>query len=337
MEYDKIFITSLPAFYKVNLYNKISEKSHIIVIFTEDKTVVRNSDFLNESKKFEYISIANFTDLNKFLYLINFIKENKYKELVIVGWKSLPYWTLVMSSPKRKNSFVIESSINESTTTNIKGFVKRLFMLRISKVYASGNSQKALTDELGFKGQTILTKGVGVFNYVEQYPFIERKQVKNYIYVGRLSREKNLIFLIETFNKLPQLTLNIIGYGPQETELKSIAKTNTIFHGAIDNKKLFHYYQNNDVFILPSISEPWGLVIEEALNNGLPVIVSNKIGCAEEIVNESNGLMFQFDSEDSLLKVIDKISNIDFYNKLRLNISELDFELIEQQQINCYL
>ena len=54
-------------------------------------------------------------------------------------------------------------------------------------------------------------------------------------------------------------------------------------------------------------------------------------------MNESNGLVFKFDSEEDLLSKIEKISQIGYYNELRKNISKLDFAEIERKQIECYL
>ena len=92
-----------------------------------------------------------------------------------------------------------------------------------------------------------------------------------------------------------------------------------------------------DVFVLPSKVEPWGLVVEEALNNGIPVIVSDRVGCAEEIINNSNGLIFHYNDKNEFVAAINKMAEIDFYNRLRKNISKLNFEEIEQAQIACYV
>lgn len=54
-----------------------------------------------------------------------------------------------------------------------------------------------------------------------------------------------------------------------------------------------------------SKSEPWGLVIEEAMNNGLPVIVSNKVGCSIDLVAEDvNGIIFDLDDRNSLKNAV---------------------------------
>jgi len=79
------------------------------------------------------------------------------------------------------------------------------------------------------------------------------------------------------------------------------------------------------------------MVIEEAFNSGLPVIVSDRVGCAEEIVNSSNGIIFKLSEPDSLKEAIIKIQEINYYNSLKLSISKMDFKKTSQQQINSYL
>ena len=241
-------------------------------------------------------------------------------------------------SCKRKNSIVVESSLHESSTIGIKGFIKRLFLSRVSRVYASGKCQKALVEELGFHKEIVITKGVGVFNLVPQPPYAERDRVSKFLFVGRLTAVKNLQFLIQVFNEFPNCQLTIAGFGELESELRSIASENIKFIGAVPNKHLTKIYQDHDVFILPSYSEPWGLVVEEALNNGLPVIVSDRVGCADEIIEEGkNGLIFKNNDDKSLQDCIKKIQEVNLYNKMRKFISELDFEEIERAQAQCYI
>lgn len=334
---DFLIITNLPSFYKINLFNKIAERRKLLVIFTHDSSNQRNKDFYIGDRKFEFISLANKSIFGKVFFVYNLLKIASYQHLIICGWDQIIFWIAAFLSPKMKNGVIVESSIYESKTTGLKGWIKKTFLKRISKAYVSGKAQADLCKALNFKSQIITTKGVGVFNITTQPPFRPATKVKNFLYVGRLSPEKNIQFLIETFNQLPDLCLNIIGFGAQESFLKSIAGANVAFHGAIPNAELYKIYQRNDVFILPSISEPWGMVIEEALNNGLPVIVSDRVGCAAEIINETNGLIFQLSDPAGLQKAITQIQDIDYYNNLRLNISKLDFERIAEEQVRCYL
>lgn len=337
--YNLVFITNLPSFYKINLYNEINKKVPIFVIFTGDLVQERENDFFNGDINFDHLSLKGNTHFKRLCKILKILSSLDYSELVLGGWDSILLWLSAFLSPKRKNSVAIESSYLESTIFGIKGWLKKIFMMRINRVYASGKSQMKLAMDMGYKGNDIIiTKGVGVFNYIDQPKYKEKQVVNNFIYVGRLSEEKNLRLLISVFNKYPMLKLNIIGYGHMQNELVLLSRSNIRFLGSVDNKNLSKYYQQNDVFILPSISEPWGLVVEEALNNGLPVILSNRVGCAEELLIEGeNGFSFQYDNEESLFEAIEKIREIKTYNRLLENISKMNFKLIEEHQVNCYI
>lgn len=333
--YDKVVITNLPSFYKINLYNEINRICKLLVIYTWDHSKGRNQDFFCGNMQFDNIHLKD-SGWVRIIQLRKIIRSIEYKELILGGWDSIPLWIGALVSSKQKNALVIESSYLESTTKGIKGLIKQIFISRISKVYASGKSQKKITDDLGFKGKTVITKGVGIFNYIKQPPFTRRETVKNFLYVGRLTKVKNLEYLICKFNNHPELTLTIIGFGELEEHLKYIAKENIIFLGAINNNELSYHYQKADVFILPSISEPWGLVVEEALNNGTPIMVSDKVGCSEEIINQNNGVIFsleQDDFEEQLTKILD----VEIYNSMRSHISKMNFEEVEKHQVECYL
>ena len=96
---------------------------------------------------------------------------------------------------------VLESTINESKTTGLSGFIKRVFLSRIYKVFASGSLHLALLKELNFKRNIKITQGVGIINK----PMVEHKRVecgKKFLYVGRLSEIKNLEQIVHIFNGL---------------------------------------------------------------------------------------------------------------------------------------
>ena len=330
----KVFLTNFPSFYKIKLFNAINEKQKIVVIFSGTKNFKnRNNDFFSGDIHFEHYF---FTDKDKCKRIKKFLKAHPYEELIIAGWDSKENWYSALHFSKSKNAMILESTIYESKTKGVKAFAKRIFLSRMNKVYASGQLHKELLKALGFKKEIIMTGGVGLMNRISQPAFEYRSSVKNFLYVGRLVEVKNLRLLIETFNEMPELNLTIIGFGILENELKAIAKENVIFTGAIDNSELSKWYQKSDVFILPSKSEPWGLVVEEALNNGTPILLSNRVGCAPELLTETTGLEFRYDSKEELKKAVHKICDIELYNRLRLGVSKLDFEKRENEQINAY-
>lgn len=335
---DKMIITNLPAFYKINLYNAIAQYERLFVVFTNSSSPDRNADFYSKEGKFEYLIINKKSELAKVIRVLLKVIIGEYDELILSGWDSPIMWVCAFLGVRKKNSLVIESSIFDSTIYGLKGSLKRVYLRRFSKVYVPGESHVRLIRSLGYDRRVIKTRGVGIFNVREQPEFVSRSVVKNFLYVGRLAPEKNLMLLIETFGRLPGLSLSIVGFGPDEEKLRSAAKGNIKFFGAIPNGELYKVYQDHDVFILPSKSEPWGLVVEEALNNGLPVIVSNRVGCAEEIVIDGkNGFVFDLDRPNSLQETIEKVLDTKVYNAMRYYISKMDYRKIARNQVNAYL
>ena len=334
----KIFITNVPSFYKINLFNKINEREKILVLFTSRTEEGRNADFYKGVMQFDYLFFRE-KGLLKYIRLVSIIRKYKKecREVILDGWDTKENWFIAFISSKRQNGLIVESSYYESIITGIKGRAKKVFLSRIATTYPCGIAQKELLLRLKYKGVIKTTGSVGVMARSPQPIYSERNSVSRFLYVGRLVEVKNIELLINVFNELPDLHLDIIGFGILENYLKSIAKSNISFIGAVDNSDLGQYYQKSDVFILPSKSETWGLVVEEALNNGCPVIVSDRVGCKDDLVTEETGLVFKSGDKEDLKNVITQITDIAFYNKLRLGVSKLDFEKREQEQIEVFL
>ena len=227
IKYDYLIITNLPAFYKINLYNEISKNQKIKVVYLGQRSNIRDKDFVSAQMNFEheYLNNGELENRNKIksiFKMISIIKKTNYKKILIGGggWGDIENWMAIFIGSKPKNALVLESSIYESKTTGLKGLMKKIFLRRISFGYVSGEDQKKLLEALGFKGKTIKTYGVGIMNF-EKKP--ERKhnfnQRKKFLYVGRLSKEKNIKFLIDRFNEL-NYELGIVGSGPEEEKLK---------------------------------------------------------------------------------------------------------------------
>ena len=105
--------------------------------------------------------------------------------------------------------------------------------------------------------------------------------------------------------------------------------------GFIANEKLGKVYQAHDVFILPSKYEPWGLVVEEAIYWGIPVIVSDKVGSSIDIVkNLGTGCIFHSDDINSLHQSIERIEKN--YTKYKIAVDNVNFEDRKHQQIEAY-
>ena len=175
-------------------------------------------------------------------------------------------------------------------------------------------------DELAEKGISphkikLLPRGVdtGRFNpskrngYFARYP--EVKNGFKLLYVGRVSREKNLHVLANAFKMLVPLmddvTLIIVGDGPYLAEMQeTMSGTPCVFTGYLEGEELTAVYASCDLFIFPSTTDTFGNVVLEAQASGIPVIVTDEGGPRENIIPGETGLVVESDHELSLLEAI---------------------------------
>ncbi len=338
--YDYIIVTHIPNFYKVNLYNQLSKKSKILVIFIAGDTLEkRSSDFIAlDHCEFEYRLLyeGNYESRNikaNIIGIRSILKDLKYKRILVSGWESKEYWYVVLTNPKSKNCLALESTINESCVTGLKKILKRLFLSRISVAFASGSLHKKLLEKLSYKGVIKITKGVGIINKPKR-DYARREYRKRYLFIGRLSKVKNIEMLVDLFNQLEEYMLTIIGSGPLEHQLKIRAKKNIIFEGEISNKEIRRYIESNDILMLTSVSETWGLVVEEAIYYGMPVIVSSNCGVSELIHNDVNGYVVNL-SKTNLRDVIMNINDVT-YNKLTMGVIDTSLNIKDSEQVKSY-
>ena len=112
----------------------------------------------------------------------------------------------------------------------------------------------------------------------------------------------------------------------------------------VPNDQISRLFSRHDVLILPSQQEPWGLVVEEAIAHGLPVIVSDKVGCHSEVVNhKSNGYVFQLkdkNPEENLIEMAKACywvggNYIDLINQIRTH-PEYHWQKRALKQVEAY-
>ncbi len=132
-----------------------------------------------------------------------------------------------------------------------------------------------------------------------------------FLYAGKFEANKNPKLLIDAAIALGKEFENdvyfvLVGNGILETELKAEAKQKNIIFYPFQNQSVMPIvYRMGDVFVLPSKSETWGLAVNESLACSVPVLVSSKVGCADDLVKVGkNGYIFQSENVDELLKYI---------------------------------
>lgn len=155
----------------------------------------------------------------------------------------------------------------------------------------------------------VLTKG-----YDSHFSFFEKKSetTKTLLYVGRVSKEKN----IETFCELniPDTKKIVVGDGPIRKQLEK-KYPEVEFAGYKFGVELAEYYQKADVFVFPSTVDTFGIVILEAMACGTPVAGYNVTGPKDQVINGVNG--YVHDDLETAVKNCLNISRKDVYGTVR--------------------
>jgi glycosyltransferase involved in cell wall biosynthesis len=103
--------------------------------------------------------------------------------------------------------------------------------------------------------------------------------------VGRLAHEKGLDTLLEAADGLP-VEIILAGTGPEEDRLRRMAGSNVRFLGQVARDELPALYADADVAVMPSRSDPWGMVLNEAALAGLPLVSTTAAGAAHELIED---------------------------------------------------
>lgn len=169
----------------------------------------------------------------------------------------------------------------------------------------------------------------------------KRKKIDNekirFMYVGMLSENKGIRNLLEAFSRMKDNNISLHIYGQGELEnlvINSEEQDIRIkYHGQLNTEKLKEEWKKNDVLIVPSIwEEPFGRVVIEANQYGLPVIGTNRAGILETINNINTGITYQYDSIEELMKAIIYFENREnikkYYDSIENNIEK--YSIINQ-------
>jgi len=147
------------------------------------------------------------------------------------------------------------------------------------------------------------------------------------LFSGKLTTLKSPDLLLRAIKEMKtqlrkKITLLFVGSGEMETALKASAncepRVNVVLAGFQSQKQLSPYYHACDLLVLPSQSETWGLVINEALSHGLPCVVSDHVGCARDLIEPGvSGEIFKTNSVQSLVSAIERCLHLTLNRDVR--------------------
>lgn len=332
-----LFIANYPSPYRVHFYDELSKHVDVTVLFSDrlEEKVTRDAAWFVESK-----GTSRFVQLKKCILtvggrdlctdVIPWVKK-QFDAIIVCGYSS-PTAILAMAYMRlRKIRFYMEVDgglIREDS--KLKYMAKRLLVTLPNAWISSG---KHTTDYLKHYGAKE--------DAVEYYPFTSlfaadipestttqdekqrlRKEMKMpekkiIISVSRFIPSKRLDMLIHSAADLGgEVGVYLIGGEPTESFLriqKERNATNVHFVGFCKKEELTKYYRAADMFALPTQTDVWGLVINEAMAYGLPIVTTDRCVAGLELVEDGvNGYLVPINDQEALTQKICAVLESDY-------------------------
>jgi glycosyltransferase involved in cell wall biosynthesis len=321
-----IIHNQLWAHYKALLFSELHKLSpgfdiqiHVAQIAVSEKSRADMGDLDQEIYHYNYTLLFNDSLENVRLWpkvkaLFKLFNNYKPDLLNITGYYDPAQVLLLFWAKLRGIKVVIsnESNARDNEAGLLKNTIKRLILGLADGFICFGKSSAAFLQLFNVSVSKIVTQKAAIVDNQKLYDThqtaianrVARKAElnlpsHNFIFVGRLIEPKNLFRLLDCFNKIcnSDWGLILLGEGEQKSDLQQFVIKNEIenitFLAGVNWYEVPNYLALADVFVLPSTSEPWGLVVNEAMVCGLPVLVSDCCGCVEDLVkNNENGFSF---------------------------------------------
>lgn len=220
--------------------------------------------------------------------------------IVVGGWNQPAFWQALLAARLRRVPLVawVESTTrDERSGSGPLERAKRALIARCAGFLVPGGASREYLEELGVDPARIVIApnavdlaifrdGVAAARAGRDALRVELGLERcTVLYVGRLEPEKGVDVLLEAMATVAA-DLVVVGGGSLEGELRAAAPANVRFTGRLDRDELVAWYAAADVFCLPSRSEQWGMVLNEAAAAGLPIVASDAAGAAWDLVED---------------------------------------------------
>ncbi|MCE7039493.1 glycosyltransferase family 4 protein [Dyadobacter sp. CY312] len=299
--------------------------------------------------------------------LIRTFDSFKPTVLNVTGWFDWAQVILMVYARRKGVKIVLssESSTADHNRSGIKEKIKKWIVGMADAFFCFGKSSADYLINLGINRSKIAVDNAAVIDedIIKSNFDQAKKQLPNsqadtkhntFVFVGRLAPEKNLEMLLGSFMKLQDeepigefWNLLFVGEGPEKKHLQELAAKSSFpgniqFAGGFPWYKVPSWLAKSDILVLPSLSEPWGLVVNEAMVCGMPVIVSETCGCAGDLVsNGVNGFTFNPKKQPTLDKALfyfmqhpDKINEMGMESKKL--VERFSSKKVAAEMVKCY-
>lgn len=328
-----LIVTELLAPYRVSWFNELGKEAEVTVLYTKESEESRESNWLSSKPEQCVCKKLNGIRILQKEICFSLIKEFKvdYDIILLDGYGFITQMLGILYLKWSNREFIMNIDgglIKENENSIIRG-IKKFFIKAPSYYLSSSKTTDKYLEFYGANKENIFHHHfTTLFNddIANEILSGERKKIirenldikeKNIIVsVGRFIESKGFDILIKSAQHIRNDTgIYIIGGNPTKQYLEIINKyniDNVHFVGFKNKTELKEYYKMADLFVLPTRGDVWGLVINEAMACGLPIITTDKCVAGLELVqNFENGFIVPVDDINQLSKKINLILSDD--------------------------
>jgi glycosyltransferase involved in cell wall biosynthesis len=281
-------ITEIPAPFRIPLWNALAERVDLRVILLAERDPRRAYELHRNEWRFDACVLSGRELLLRDRWLVvnrGVRQEVRGADAVLVGgWNQPAYFQAARAGIPY--ALWVESTARDARRGHLE-WLKRRLLASAAGVVVPGTAARDYVLGLGFDPARIVV-APNAFDLTAFTDAVERargRHAPTMLTVARLSPEKDVPMLLRAVEGL-DAELVVVGGGPQEGQLREAAPTNVRFVGHVNRDELPRWYANADVFILPSRSETWGMALSEAAAAGLPLVATEAVGGAWDLIEE---------------------------------------------------
>lgn len=329
-----LYLTNLPAPYTVEFLTELGKHCDLTVVFERHSASDRDEKWVSDTKPtYEEIFLEGkeIGTENSFCPSVKKYLKREYDHIVIGVYSTFTAMYAIRYLRKKKIPYII--STDGGFISSNEGNAKKKLKTKLIGGAAAWFSTCTMSDEY------LIYYGADK-DKIYRYPFTsiaardiipapltsdEKDKIKQklgikaekvLIGVGQLIPRKGWDILVEALAKLNNKSVETLIVGGEEDQLKELLKNyeietipdNIRIISFMSKDDLFEYYRASDIFVLPTREDVWGLVVNEAMANGLPVISTVKCNAGVELIEEDvNGKLIPVSDSESLYNAIRKL------------------------------
>ncbi len=354
-------ITEIIAPYRVPVFNALAREAGVdlhVIFLSETDPGLRNWRIYANEIQFPYEVLPSWRRrVGSRSVLLNrglapALNEISPDVVICGGYNYLASWQALTWTRRKRVPFLLWI---ESTLMDQRGgrqtveFLKKKFLEGCDGFIVPGKSSLEYVRSFGIPDNLVFTAPNAVANQIFQdqarkaithtcFESQSRGLPSRYaLFVGRLVREKGIFELLEAYENLDsklksELGLVIVGDGPARKQIERRI-SDGLHHsikvaGFVHRDELAAYYALAEMLVFPTHTDTWGLVVNEAMACGLPVIASRAAGCVSDLVREGwNGFVIE---PRNITQLTEAISRLSCNTELRLRMGKRSSELISE-------